>query len=85
MVSVLKRYDVAIRDAILHYAAGEAAPRMTMNDVASGGLSLSEFDSLVPSGLEGQLAEVMAAMRSGPPRATPGPTTTPEPSLSPKA
>ena len=85
VVSVLKRYDVAIRDAILRYASGEAAARMTMNDVASGGISLSQFDSLVPSGLADQLANVVAAMRSGPPRPTPGATPTPEPSPSPKA
>lgn len=85
VVSVLKRYDVAIRDAILRYASGEAAPRITMNDVASGGVSLSEFDALVPSGLADQLANVVATMRGGPPRPTPGPTPTPEPSFSPKA
>jgi basic membrane protein A len=80
VVSVLKRYDVAIRDTILRYASGEAAPRSAMNDVASGGVALSEFDALVPSGLADQLANVVAAMRSGPPRPTPGPTPTPEPS-----
>jgi basic membrane lipoprotein Med (substrate-binding protein (PBP1-ABC) superfamily) len=80
VVSVLKRYDAAIRDAIERYASGEAAPRMSMNDVASGGIALSEFDALVPSGLADQLANVVAAMRSGPPRPTPGPTPTPEPS-----
>ena len=83
VVSALKRYDVAIRDAIERYASGEAAPRMTMNDVASGGIALSEFDALVPSGLADQLATVVAVMRSGPPRPTPGPTPTPEPSPSP--
>ena len=80
VVSVLKRYDVAIRDAIGRYASGEAVPRMTMNDVAGGGIALSEFDALVPSGLADQLAIVVAAMQSGPPRPTPGPTPTPEPS-----
>jgi basic membrane protein A len=85
VVSVLKRYDVAIRDTILSYASGEAAPRIAMNDVASGGVALSEFDALVPSGLADQLANVVAAMRSGPPRPTPGPTPTPEPSSTPKA
>ena len=85
VVSVLKRYDVAIRDTILSYASGEAAPRIAMNDVASGGVALSEFDALVPSGLADQLANVVAAMRSGPPRPTPRPTPTPEPSSTPKA
>ena len=85
VVSVLKRYDVAIRDTILSYASGEATPRIAMNDVASGGVALSEFDALVPSGLADQLANVVAAMRSGPPRPTPGPPPTPEPSSTPKA
>ena len=81
VVSVLKRYDVAARDAILSYAAGDPAPPVTMFDVAGGAISLSEFHKPVPPGLADRLAGVLAAMRDGPPRPTPAPAPTQAPTI----
>lgn len=79
VVSVLKRYDVAVRDAILRYVANEAMPAVTMFDVAGGGIGLSDFHNPVPSDLSDRLAGVLAAMRNGPSRPTPEPTPIPTP------
>ena len=83
VVSVVKRYDVAIRDAVLGYAAGGDVPRVTMNDVASGGIALTEFHAPVPPALKDRLATVLAVLESGPPRPTPTPVPTPTPAESP--
>jgi basic membrane protein A len=76
LVSVLKRYDVAARDAILSYAAGDPLPAAIMFDVADGGIGLADFHKPVPPGFDDRLAGVMAALRNGPPRPTPAPTLT---------
>jgi basic membrane protein A len=84
-VSVLKRYDVAARDAILAFASGDDVPRQTMNDVASGGIALSDFHAPVPPALRDQLNTILAVLQSGPPRPTPSPVPTESPSTSPAA
>jgi basic membrane protein A len=80
VVSVLERYDVAIRDAILLFASGEDVPRMTLEDVTSGGITLSDFHAPVPPALKDQIATVLAVLASGPPRPTPTPVPTEAPS-----
>jgi basic membrane protein A len=74
VVSIRKRFDVAVSDAILAYAAGEPVANVTVADVASGGIDVTEFHTAVPDGLAAQLSGVIEAMRSGPPRPTPTPT-----------
>jgi basic membrane protein A len=78
VVSVLKRYDVAAREAILRYAARKPLPAGILFDVAGGGIGLSEFHQPVPQELTDRIAGVLAAMRNGPPRPTPTPESTPE-------
>ena len=80
VVSVLKRYDVAAREAILRYAARDPLPAMITFDVAGGGITLSDFGKPMPSGFDARLAGVLAALQNGPPRPTPAPTPTAEPS-----
>jgi basic membrane protein A len=82
VVSVLKRYDVAAREAILRYAARDTLPATIMFDVAAGGITLSDFGKPVPAGFDDRLAGVLAALRNGPPRPTPAPSATPEPTPS---
>jgi basic membrane protein A and related proteins len=76
-VSVLKRYDVAVRDAILHYAVEGKAPASTVSDVTGGGIALSDFRAVEPPQLKDRLAAVLAAMEAGPPRSTPTPSPAP--------
>ncbi len=64
VASVLNRSDVAIRDAVLSVAHGAALPSLVVEDVASGGLGLSEFHVAQPAGFAARLAGVMAAMGS---------------------
>lgn len=78
VVSVLKRYDVAAREAILRYVARKPLPAGILFDFAGGGIGLSEFHQPVPQELTDRLAGVVAAMRNGPPRPTPTPEPTPE-------
>ena len=75
VVSVMKRYDAAISAAILTIAAGGTGERLTLNDVANGGIALSDFHAALPAGFQGRLDAVMATLRSGPPRPTPVPPT----------
>ena len=77
IVSVLKRYDVAIASAIRTIALGGTLQRLTVNDVAGGGIALSDFHAALPTGFQGGLDAVMATLRSGPPRPTPVPSATP--------
>jgi basic membrane protein A len=79
-VSILKRYDTAVRDAILRFDSGTAVPATILADVASGGISVGEFGASAGSpGLADSLAGVLAAMKNGPPRPTPTPAATPAP------
>jgi basic membrane protein A len=80
VVSVLKRYDVAAREAILRYAARDPLPAMIMFDVAGGGITLSDFGRPMPPGFDDRLAGVLAALQNGPPRPTPAPIPTATPS-----
>ena len=81
IVTVLDRYDVAAREAILRYVAGDALPATVMFDVAGGGVALSDFGKPMPAGFAERLAGVLAALRNGPPRPTaaPSPTAAPTP------
>ena len=71
IVSVMKRYDVAVSTAIQTIAGGGTAERLTVYDVANGGIALSDFHAALPAGFQGGLDAVMATLRSGPPRPTP--------------
>lgn len=73
--SVMNRYDTAIAAAIMAVDAGGAAPRMTMNDVANGGIALSDFHAELPSGFRASLDAVIARLKNGPPRPSPAPPT----------
>jgi len=85
--SVLKLYDVAIASAIRGYAAGATVPRLTLSDVAAGGIGLTDFRVAEPAALTSRLDQVVREMRAGPPRptATPSPSPTATPSPSPSA
>ena len=84
IVSVVARYDVAVSGAILSLSTGKALDRVTVEDVANGGLALSDFHANLPPGLQPKLAAVLAALQTGPPRATAAPPT-PAPSAAPSA
>jgi len=83
MVSVMNRYDVAISSAIQTIAAGGTAERLTVYDVANGGIALSDFHAALPAGFQGGLDAVTATLRSGPPRPTPVPSPAPSGGKSP--
>jgi basic membrane lipoprotein Med (substrate-binding protein (PBP1-ABC) superfamily) len=62
IVSVLKRYDMAVGNALVHAAAGQTASSVTLEDVATGGIALSDFHADRPAGFDSQLAGVLAAL-----------------------
>jgi basic membrane lipoprotein Med (substrate-binding protein (PBP1-ABC) superfamily) len=70
IVSVLKRYDTAVAAAIDAAAAGKTLPRLTLNDVANGGIALSDFHAGLPAGFRASLDAVLGTLRSGPPHPT---------------
>lgn len=84
IASVLKRYDTAVGSAIVAVAAGRTLAANAVGDVASGAIALSEFHAPLPDGFQAGLDAVMATLRAGPPRATPGPSMTAIASQSPK-
>jgi len=49
IVSVMNRYDVAVTAAIDTANSGDTIPRVTVNDVANGGIALSEFHATLPA------------------------------------
>lgn len=73
IVSVMKRYDAAVTAAIATASKGTALPRLTVNDVANGGIALSAFHGDLPEGFGARLDAVLATLRNGPPRPTPVP------------
>jgi basic membrane protein A len=75
IVSVMKRYDVAVTTAIFGVAAGRTLPLVTLNDVANGGIALSDFHAGLPAGFQASLDAVLGTLKSGPPRPTPAPPT----------
>ena len=75
VVSVMKRYDVAVADAIDTANSGDTIPRVTVSDVAGGGIALSEFHATLPEGVPAKLAVVIATLKAGPPRPSPAPPT----------
>ena len=77
LVSVMKRYDVAIAAAVLAADAGTAAQRVAMNDVSTGGIALSSFHVELPAGFQPSIEAIIATLRAGPPRATPAPPSAP--------
>jgi basic membrane protein A and related proteins len=87
IASVVARYDVAVSGAVQSLSTGKALDRVTVEDVANGGLALSDFHANLPPGLQPKLAVVLAALQAGPPRATaapPTPALSAAPSASPK-
>jgi len=81
--SVLERYDVAIEDILALVAAGRPFPALTVEDVSTGGLAVSDLHSPAPAGFEPRLTAVLAAMRDNPPRATAPPPSAPAGSTAP--
>ena len=73
IVSVMKRYDAAVIAAIATASKGTALPRLTVNDVANGGIALSAFHADLPQGFEARLEAVVSTLRNGPPRPTAAP------------
>jgi basic membrane protein A and related proteins len=73
IVSVMNRYDAAVTTALLALASGDTLPRLSMNDVANGGIALSSFHTDSPDGFEAQLQAVLDALKRSPPRATAAP------------
>jgi basic membrane lipoprotein Med (substrate-binding protein (PBP1-ABC) superfamily) len=82
IVSVLKRFDVAVSIAIASIAAGKTLPRLSMNDVAGGGVALSDFHADLPSGFQAKLDAVMVTLSQRP---TPSAAVEAAPSPSPSA
>jgi basic membrane protein A len=73
IVSVLERYDVAVEDSILAVASGRPPGAITVEDVSTGGIALSDFHGELPAGFDAALAGVLAALGKGPPHPTPAP------------
>jgi basic membrane protein A len=82
IVSVLKRYDTAVSAAIGSIAAGKKLPLLSMNDVASGGVALSDFHADLPPGFQASLEAVMVTLSQRP---TPSAIVEAGPSPSPSA
>ncbi len=68
IVSVLNRYDTAVGAAILAINSSKPLQRVLVDDLASGGIALSEFHADLPPGFQGQLDAVIGALKNGPPR-----------------
>lgn len=79
IVSVVARYDVAVSGAIAALSTGKSLGPITIEDVANGGLALSDFHANMPPGLQPGLAAVLAALAAEPPRATAAPDASPNP------
>lgn len=62
IASVLNRYDTAVSEALATLAAGRSMPHQTIADVASGGLSISDFHVDLPDGFQTKLNAVMGAL-----------------------
>jgi basic membrane lipoprotein Med (substrate-binding protein (PBP1-ABC) superfamily) len=75
IVSVLKRYDIAIGNALLHVAAGQTVSTLTLEDVSTGGIALSDFHVDRPAGFDSGLAGVLSVLKNSPPRPSPAPST----------
>jgi basic membrane protein A and related proteins len=71
IVSVMKRYDVAVVAPIVAIASGKTLARLSMNDVANGGIGLSDFHADLPSGLAAKLVALIGALK-GLPSPSPG-------------
>lgn len=84
IASVVVRYDVAISAEVQSLSTGKALDRVTVEDVANGGLALSDFHANLPPGLQPKLEALLAALQAEPPRATAAPPT-PSPSAVPSA
>jgi basic membrane protein A and related proteins len=85
IVSVVKRYDVAVTAAIEAIASAQTVATVTIDDVADGGLALSDFHADLSAGFQGRLDGLLATLKSGPPRPTPAPpTSSASPSAAPK-
>jgi basic membrane protein A len=81
IVSILKRYDVAVGNALVHAAAGQTASTVTIEDVSTGGIALSDFHADRPAGFDSQLAGVLAALANQPSGSLPKPSAgSPKPS-----
>lgn len=74
VASVRKRYDTAVSAAILGWAAGAPILATTMNDVATGGIGLTDLHVPPPAGLQARLDAVLAVMRATNASPTPTPT-----------
>jgi basic membrane lipoprotein Med (substrate-binding protein (PBP1-ABC) superfamily) len=81
--SVLERYDVAIEDILALAASGRPLPVLTVEDISTGGLALSDLHSPAPAGFDARLTALLAALRDNPPRATAPPPSAPAPSVAP--
>lgn len=77
VLSILRRYDLAVRDAITGYASGRPVPRVAVGTVASGGIQPGPFARHASPELANGLQDVLAAMRAGPPRPAPTPAESP--------
>lgn len=75
IVSVMNRYDVAATAVILAIGTGQSIEPLTVEDVADGGIALSDFHVALPTGFQEDLDAVISALTSGPPRPTPAPPT----------
>ena len=70
IVSVMKRYDVAISAAIVTISSGNALPQVAVNGVAGGGIALSDFHVVLPAAFQDRLNAVVGALANGTARPT---------------
>jgi len=77
IASVLDRYDTAVGTALSALAAGQPLPQRTMNDVANGGIAVSDLHADAPAGFGAELAGVIATLKNGPPRPSSAPASAP--------
>jgi basic membrane protein A len=66
IVSVLKRFDAAVANAIASVAAGKTLPRLALNDIANGGVALGDFHADLPSGFKASLDAVVLKLSERP-------------------
>jgi basic membrane protein A len=75
IVSAMNRYDVAVKAAIDSAASGRPVPGQYLNDVANGGIALSDFHAAAPAGFQSKLDALLAALKANPPRTSSGSST----------
>ena len=64
IVSVVKRYDVAVGSAVVAIASGKKLNRSTLSNVANGGIALSDFHATLPDSFHSSLDALLAKLKT---------------------